>query len=762
MPSKLLLLFWTVGLGAFLYLSAVPTTLLSQFIVAYSVIIILLFLYERQDLKGIVRLFFILLGSYLTIRYFFWRTFNTLGPRDIFSWSIAILLYAAEIYGMIVHFLGVFVNVSPLHRTPVPLPEENIDALPTVDILIPSYNEPSNLLEVTLIAATKIRYPQDKFNVYLLDDGGTIQKRSDPNPEKANEALQRHLLLRALCQEVGAHYITREKNEHAKAGNINDALPKTNGDLILILDADHVPTTDILENTVGSFIKDPKLFLVQTPHFFINPDPVEKNLEIFGRIPSENEMFYSVIQHGMDFWNASFFCGSAALLRRQYLNEVGGIAGNTITEDAETALELHSRGYNSAYINIPMVSGLQPESYTAFVIQRVRWSQGMVQIFLLKNPFFKKGLQFWQRFAYLNSCFFWFFSFARMVYLLSPLSYLIFGLMIYQATLPQFAAYALPHIVGTLLVSNHFFGKVRWAFVSELYELMQSIFSFIGIVKVMRNPRSPTFLVTPKGEQLNEDFISKLAKPFYYIYAISVIGTMIGVYRLFAVPEMFGVTLITLLWEIFNLIILNAAMGALLERKQRRANPRMPADMDGWLFYEDDVLRCRVIDVSVSGALITVSKETEERLQHIRPEKLFVYNPAIKNFSLFSMKVCNRRPFQKNKIAFGVEFIYETPEQKTNGVLLAHGDSQRWIDFQRSRIKEQGILKSFAFLLKLGMNKVFEHFMLIFNNLRSNFSHSLAQRLAWIPRCKRRIVCWLKDEPFTPEISPSDSEKKES
>lgn len=762
MNTSVLFVLWSIGISSLLYISSVPTTLMSQVISAYSIIIILLFIYERQEIKGTLRLFFIILGSYLTLRYFFWRTFNTLGPRDLLSWSIAILLYAAEVYGMIVHFLGVFVNVSPLNRAPIPLPKDNPESLPSVDILIPSYNEPAGLLEITLIAATQIRYPQHKFNVYLLDDGGTTQKRNDPNPEKATEALHRHWLLRALCLEIGAKYITREKNEHAKAGNINSALPKTTGDLVLILDADHVPTTDILENTVGSFIEDPKLFLVQTPHFFINPDPVEKNLEIFGRIPSENEMFYSVIQHGMDFWNASFFCGSAALLRRKYLNEVGGIAGNTITEDAETALELHSRGYNSAYINIPMVSGLQPESYTAFVIQRVRWSQGMVQIFLLKNPFFKKGLRFWQRFAYLNSCFFWFFSFARMVYLLSPLSYLFLGLMIYAATLPQFAAYALPHIIGTLIVSNHFFGKVRWAFVSELYELMQSIFSFIGIAKVIKNPRSPTFLVTPKGEQLNEDFISKLAKPFYYIYALSILGTLAGIYRLFAVPKMFGVTLITLIWEIFNLIILNAAMGALLERKQRRANPRMPADMDGWLLYADDIIRCRVIDVSVSGALIIVPKENEAHLQDQRPERLFVYNPAIKDFSYFSMKVCNRRPFQKDKIAFGVEFIYANPEQKTNGVLLAHGDSQRWIDFQRSRIKEQGILKSFGFLLKLGTNKVFEHFMLIFKSLDFNPRSVIKYCFSWIPRYIQRFLCWVKDESYEKEVSKNQPHKKES
>jgi cellulose synthase (UDP-forming) len=114
-----------------------------------------------------------------------------------------------------------------------------------------------------------------------------------------------------------------------------------------MLDADHVPTVDILEKTVGSFEHDDKLFLVQTPHFFINPDPIEKqNVKIFGRMPSENEMFYSVIQHGLDFWNSSFFCGSAsgariAAGRHKLLHHHGrrrDVAG------------LHARGLNSAYM----------------------------------------------------------------------------------------------------------------------------------------------------------------------------------------------------------------------------------------------------------------------------------------------------------------------------------------------------------------------------------------------------------------------------
>ncbi len=112
-----------------------------------------------------------------------------------------------------------------------------------------------------------------------------------------------------------------------------------------------MPSADFLERTVGYFAEDPKLFLVQTPHYFINTDPIERNLGLSHRIPPENEMFYGLIQRGLDKWNGAFFCGSAALLRRQALDEAGGFSGDSITEDAETAIDLHARGWRSLYVD---------------------------------------------------------------------------------------------------------------------------------------------------------------------------------------------------------------------------------------------------------------------------------------------------------------------------------------------------------------------------------------------------------------------------
>ena len=188
-----------------------------------------------------------------------------------------------------------------------------------------------------------------------------------------------------------------------------------------MFDADHAPFRSFLRETVGYFARDPKLFLVQTPHIFLNPDPIERNLRTFSRMPSENEMFYSITQRGLDKWNGSFFCGSAALLRRAALETTGGFSGVTITEDCETAFELHAKGWTSVYVDKPLIAGLQPETFASFIGQRSRWCQGMFQILLLKNPALKRGLHFIQRVAYLSSMTFWFFPLPRLIFMFAPL-----------------------------------------------------------------------------------------------------------------------------------------------------------------------------------------------------------------------------------------------------------------------------------------------------------------------------------------------------
>ena len=613
--AKLSLVFLFSIYGLFII---APTSTLNQLLLSLLLIGVLIWIFREKT--EYVKLIIILTGIFITLRYFYWRTFNTINTDTPVNFLLSILLYFAEFYSIVIALLGAFIALRLLERKEIPIIPAEKDKLPTVDVFIPTYNEPIEVVKTTALAATALDYPKDKFNVYILDDGGTKQKLNDPDPKKREENRKRAEGLKSFVKAVGGnlHYLTREKNEHAKAGNINEALKKTNGELILILDCDHIPTQDFLRNTVGFFQKYPKLFLVQTPHSFQNPDPIEKNLEIFRQVPNENDMFYKFIQKGLDFWSSSFFCGSAAVLRRKYLEEIGGIQGQTITEDAETALELHSKGLDSAYYGRKMVFGLQPETFASFIVQRSRWAQGMVQIFLLKNPLFKKGLKWYQKISYINSSFFWFFGIARAIFLLAPSFFLFFGAKIYDASLNEVLAYAIPHFLASILVANYLYARVRWNFFSELYEALQSLFILPAIISVLFNPRKPTFKVTPKGENLAEEFLSPFYKPIYILFNITLISFFFAIYRWVEYPEERGTILVVLFWQIFNFLVLALGVIAMREKPERRRAYRIPAQDKAFVYIDSLTFSGRIRDISLTGIWVETDQDLTNYLNKVR------------------------------------------------------------------------------------------------------------------------------------------------
>lgn len=672
-----------------------------------------------ESLEQFLRLLIILLGFFVSARYLLWRTFNTLPTSNPLIFSAGLLLYLAEVYGFAIMLIGTFVTIRPLHRPIVPLSSDPAE-WPSVDVLVPSYNESEELLEITLLGALNLDYPRDKLDIYLLDDGGTVAKRNQSDPEQAAMAHRRHRRLQALCQRLGVHYLTREKNESAKAGNINSALAHIHGDLVLILDADHVPTADILRDSVGWFERDPRTFLVQTPHFFVNPDPIEKNLKTYEHMPSEQEVFYTNIQRGLDFWNSSFFCGSAAILRRRHLDEVGGVQGVSVTEDAETALVLHARGYHSAYIWKPMMAGLQPENFVSLVKQRVRWAQGMTQLMILKNPLRHPGLSWYQRLSYLNCMMFWLFPFARIIFLLAPLSYLLLGSSVYNANLHEMVSYVLPHLIGGIILTDYLYGNARWMFVSEFYELLLSLFMIKPLVQVVRSPRSPSFHVTAKGELADQDHISPLAGPLYWMLALVSCGMVAGAWRYFAFPLERDSAVINLVWAFFNLGMLLGALGALLERRQQRAAPRIPFVHPATLHVGERTAACVTSDLSVSGVGVLVDLEQAKWLTDHRPERIAIEDSrgraSIHKVRLQTMQKIGKR------VRMGFRLIADDLAEKTEIVRLVHGDSDRWREMLRRRNQRIGIIRELLFVSRLMLRYIFEHFRVLGHTLLAHGS----------------------------------------
>ena len=246
-----------------------------------------------------------------------------------------------------------------------------------VDVYVCTYDEPAAVLRETLAGCAALTYPH---TTYLLDDGR--------RPEMAR-----------LARQWGAEYLTRPDNSHAKAGNINHALPKTQGDLVFLLDADHVPLPDALDAVVGYF-DDSKVALVQTPHDFYNHDSIQ-HYEV-GR--HEQSVFYSVVSPGKDRHGAAFWCGSAAVIRRAALLQIGGVATETIAEDFHTTIKLQRAGWASRYHDEVVVQGLAPHDLAAYLLQRDRWARGNLAVFASpESPLRARELTPLQRLSYFAS-----------------------------------------------------------------------------------------------------------------------------------------------------------------------------------------------------------------------------------------------------------------------------------------------------------------------------------------------------------------------
>lgn len=698
MRRGIIVALWAIAAILVALLVTLPISIQTH-LVAGLVVVGFMMVLKFFRLQGIWRIVALSLGTAVVLRYVFWRTTSTIPPiTEPASFIPAILLYLAEMYSVMMLFLSLFVVSSPLpSRKP---PQIDLDDLPTVDVFVPSYNEDPKMLATTLAAAKAMAYPTDRFTVWLLDDGGTDEKCNSTNAIAAQAARERRQTLQDLCAALDVKYLTRARNLHAKAGNLNNGLEHSNGDLITVFDADHAPARSFLEETVGYFTTDKNLFLVQTPHFFINPDPLERNLGTFQTMPSENEMFYGVIQRGLDKWDASFFCGSAAVLRREALQETNGFSGLSITEDCETALELHSRGWTSLYVDKPLIAGLQPESFASFIGQRSRWAQGMMQIMRYRFPPLKRGLKLSQRLCYMSSTLFWFFPLSRFCFLISPLCYLFFSLEIFAASGGEFLAYTFTYMMVNFMMQNYLYGRYRWPWISDLYEYIQTIYLLPAILSVMANPKKPTFKVTAKSETMDQSRVSELGMPYFIVFGILLLGVVATAVRVWMEPYKADLTLVTGAWNVLNLIIAGCALGVVSERASRRQSHRVHIERPCRFVVGDEVIEADVRDVSVGGTRLHVPPSHEPKFKRGTVGTL--------EFMPFSNLPLQRMPVEIRKVSMdreglllGCRFMVETPEHHKLVADLVFADAEQWTTFQKRRHNDIGILRGTLWFLMI-------------------------------------------------------------
>ncbi|MFL5503711.1 MAG: glycosyltransferase [Gemmatimonadaceae bacterium] len=397
-----------------------------------------------------------------------WRWTYSLNPDAI---VFSVILVVAETYGLINSFLMIFTVWKLNYRTPPPAP-----AGLAVDVFITCFDEPLEVLRRTALGARAIRYPH---RTYMLDDG----KRDE---------------VKAMTEALGIGYIRRAGNENFKAGNLNHAFSVTRGEFILQLDADHVPLPNILDKLLGYF-EDPKVAFVQSPQDFYNTDSFAHIVNEEGRsLWEENRIFFSLLQPGKDTWNAAFFCGSCGVLRRKAFDEIGGFSTKTVTEDMETSIVLHGRGWKSVYHGETLAYGLAPASAYAYHVQRLRWGQGSMQILRRLNPITYPGLTIPQRLAYLSATWTYLDGAQKLIFYLSPVVFFLTGWLPVRVTNAQLATKLVPYVLLSIISFELLSRGTGWILICERF-MMAKFWTYIRAYKGFFARERLKFNVTPKG-----------------------------------------------------------------------------------------------------------------------------------------------------------------------------------------------------------------------------------------------------------------------
>jgi cellulose synthase (UDP-forming) len=415
------------------------------------------------------------------LAYLAWRVGYTL-PVDssnrIAAWTL-IGFEALPLAGLILKLITVWNidSTAPLSVTQAPT------AL-RVAVLIPTYNEPVEVLSPTVAAACAL---DPVHETWVLDDGDRDW-------------------VEQMCQAFGARYVRRPQHNHAKAGNLNNALRLIETDrdragvgidIVAVLDCDHVPLPNFLTATLGWFADD-DIALVQGPQAFYNSGAFDDD-----GVAGEQGLFFNVMMPARHHAGAGpFWCGSTSLLRVSALREIGGVATETITEDMHTTLKLIKAGWQTAYHHQTLAVGLAPATPEQYLVQRRRWGMGAMQILTYERLWAAKRWMSWRNFQeYLTGTLWWLEGIATLVAFIVPTTVMLSGAQTSTAPPLVFAAAFLAMFTTRMWGAKRLLRKqIHWptAFALRIFRVPVGISCLWWLI----SRSSLQFQVTPKaGEQ---------------------------------------------------------------------------------------------------------------------------------------------------------------------------------------------------------------------------------------------------------------------
>ncbi|CED93608.1 Cellulose synthase catalytic subunit [UDP-forming] [Romboutsia ilealis] len=601
---------------------------------ALIMVITLLLSYIVSKQKVEYRKILIFINAVVCCIYIIWRITVIPIHSGIISFLLGITLFLAEALGLIS-----FLNFKYLFTKKYKLELKTLDDfqygnIPYVDVLICTYNEPLYLLEKTIAASTNLDYPTHKFKIHVCDDG-----RRDS--------------LKLLCKKYNVNYISRDNNEGAKAGNINNALKYLKGDLFAVLDADMIPKKEFLSRTVGYFTNE-NLAFVQVPQVYYNKDTYQYNL--MKNIPNEQDFFMRDIQEARASINAVLHVGTNALFKREYVNEIGGYPTCSITEDMAVGMLLQSRGYDSVFINEELVLGLSATTFTELVKQRDRWCRGNIQVLKHFNPIFTKGLTLPQKIAYFDGGVYWFSNLQKIVFILFPIIYLLTRKLIIDSSILTLLNMYIPFILGQILIFNTLSPgnrKLTWA---HFYEIAMAPHLTLSILKEMLFLKTKFNVTLKEIQQDKKQFQFRVALPHIVIVIVTIIAWIVSTRLLIEKNIHVQAYLLNMIWSIYNFIGAIICIKVSYQKPIFRTSERININEDITVEcdYKQNKFKAKILNLSEKGIGLKLNEELdlqcEETIKLDLKGSIFICKISRINKDLLGLSFNKVTPYQMKLI----------------------------------------------------------------------------------------------------------------
>lgn len=539
----------------------------------------------------VARIGILALSAFLMWRYMSWRITETLPPMGFtLEFGVGVVFLTVEVLSVISATLAMLWTTRARSRREDA--NEGVQRLrqdgaaPRIDVFICTFNEEREILLPTIMAALSVAY--DNKRVWVLDDG-------------------RRPWVEEICELTGCGYITRPDNQHAKAGNINNALRhiaelNAQPEYVAILDADFMSEPELLERTLALMHYDESVALVQTPQHFVNPDPIQRNLATAHVWHDEQRHFFDVVLANKDAWDLAFCCGTSSLIRFSALKEAGGFPTSSVTEDYLLSVVLREHGYQTVYLNERLSVGLAPEGVAEYLTQRGRWCLGLVQIFRGSHGVFssRRGVSWRERLSLLDTFLYWSSVHAfRLLAIIVPAIYLLFDIKSVHAGLYEAANHLLPFLLVSVVANGWLTNWRVMPIMSDVSQLLSAHTVLKSVAIGLFRPKNQSFKVTLKGGDRGRRFIVWPMMSIYLCYLALTVAAILWPFLINNHAGLEDSSAMALVWCWYNLIVLVMVCLVCIEEPCREIRDEVSGQLQ--IFQDGEIAHCHAIEVSAAS-----------------------------------------------------------------------------------------------------------------------------------------------------------------